>query len=96
MGGALANRDDPGVVRALHEEYLMSGADVITTNNFVVTEHTLGKVFGEHEGAAMLSELTRVRFPLRGQKSLLAFHLNCLSVAVSGLFFGGLGCGYGN
>lgn len=59
IGGALANRDNPAVVRGLHEEYFDAGADVATTNNFVATEYTLDKVLGEHSS---LEELTRARF----------------------------------
>eukprot|EP00959_Pyramimonas_sp_CCMP1952_P034059 713985-Pyramimonas_sp.AAC.2 len=37
--GALANEDQPAAVRDVHVEYLQAGADVITTNTFVLTPY---------------------------------------------------------
>ena len=38
---ASANIDAPGVVRAIHEDYLRAGADVIISNNFYTTRERL-------------------------------------------------------
>mmetsp|Transcript_45196 Transcript_45196/g.113126 ORF Transcript_45196/g.113126 Transcript_45196/m.113126 type:complete len:328 (-) Transcript_45196:94-1077(-) len=43
LPGALACRDRPDAVRALHTEYVEAGARVLTTNNFVATPHYLAK-----------------------------------------------------
>jgi methionine synthase I (cobalamin-dependent) len=63
IGGALANARAPDVVRRLHSDYLAAGADVVTTNNFVVTPHHLAKAFGSGtpEAQAALEELTQAR-----------------------------------
>mmetsp|Transcript_23412 Transcript_23412/g.64956 ORF Transcript_23412/g.64956 Transcript_23412/m.64956 type:complete len:318 (+) Transcript_23412:108-1061(+) len=53
--GALANRDRPEAVRQLHKDYIASGARAITTNNFILTPHSLSKV----GFAAELSLLTQ-------------------------------------
>lgn len=54
-------------MKKLHEEYYDAGADVSTTNNFVITEHTLRKYFGD---AAQLQELTQVRCAYPNQRSV--------------------------
>uniref|UniRef100_A0A061R188 Homocysteine S-methyltransferase n=1 Tax=Tetraselmis sp. GSL018 TaxID=582737 RepID=A0A061R188_9CHLO len=54
LPGAFANRQRPDIVRSVHEEYIKSGAQIITTNNFVVTPYSLGKV----GRASELTELT--------------------------------------
>ncbi|GMH39696.1 hypothetical protein BSKO_07594 [Bryopsis sp. KO-2023] len=44
LAGVLANAEQPDVVSGIHREYIRAGADVITTNNFVATKHSLGKL----------------------------------------------------
>mmetsp|Transcript_1120 Transcript_1120/g.2664 ORF Transcript_1120/g.2664 Transcript_1120/m.2664 type:complete len:186 (+) Transcript_1120:128-685(+) len=60
LPGAFANRQRPDIVRSVHEEYIKSGAQIITTNNFVVTPYSLGKV----GRASELTELTEVCWKL--------------------------------
>ncbi len=58
--GALACRDRPSAVVGLHAAFLGAGCRALTTNNFVVTPHLLGKAgLGEAEAEAAVEELTR-------------------------------------
>ncbi len=45
---AAANFDAPQVVRAIHEDYLNAGAEIITSNNFY-TSRTMMKVIGKQD-----------------------------------------------
>jgi S-methylmethionine-dependent homocysteine/selenocysteine methylase len=56
-GGALANRTHPTVVQRLHEDYLLAGADVVTTNTFAVTPWHLARVLAAHDADASLDAL---------------------------------------
>ncbi len=38
---AVANKNDPDIVRTVHEEYIRAGSDVITTNTFATARHVL-------------------------------------------------------
>ena len=38
---AVANKTHPEVVRRVHEEYILAGADVVTTNTFTTNRHVL-------------------------------------------------------
>ena len=38
MAGLLANKKKPELVISVHTDYLLAGADIITTNNFVCVE----------------------------------------------------------
>ncbi|KAK9829908.1 hypothetical protein WJX72_008602 [[Myrmecia] bisecta] len=55
LAGALANLSNPGVIKQAHREYIAAGAQIITTNNFVVTPWTLASIGREHQ----LEELTQ-------------------------------------
>ncbi len=46
---ASANIDAPGVVRAVHEDYLNAGADIIISNNFYTTSEKLKTIGAEDE-----------------------------------------------
>ncbi len=46
---ASANIDAPGVVRAIHEDYLRAGADIIISNNFYTTSEKLKTIGAEDE-----------------------------------------------
>ena len=45
---AAANLDAPDVVRAIHEDYLKAGAEIIISNNFY-TSRTMMNVIGEQD-----------------------------------------------
>eukprot|EP00242_Pyramimonas_sp_CCMP2087_P012747 CAMPEP_0198199792 /NCGR_PEP_ID=MMETSP1445-20131203/2953_1 /TAXON_ID=36898 /ORGANISM="Pyramimonas sp., Strain CCMP2087" /LENGTH=301 /DNA_ID=CAMNT_0043869687 /DNA_START=135 /DNA_END=1037 /DNA_ORIENTATION=+ len=42
--GALANENSPDIVRDVHMEYIRAGADVITTNTFVLTPYHMESI----------------------------------------------------
>lgn len=44
LAGCLAVQADPATVTRAHTAYIDVGCDVITTNNFVATKYSLGKV----------------------------------------------------
>ena len=46
---ASANIDAPGVVRAIHEDYLRAGADIIISNNFYTTSEKLKTIGAEDD-----------------------------------------------
>ncbi len=50
---AVANKTHPDVVRKVHEEYLLAGADVITTNTFATCRHVL-------DGAGLADETVAI------------------------------------
>ena len=44
MAGLLANKKKPELVISVHTDYLLAGADIITTNNFVCVEVNDGAI----------------------------------------------------
>jgi homocysteine S-methyltransferase len=43
LWSALANLDAAQIIAQIHDDYISAGADIITTNTFRTTTHTLGK-----------------------------------------------------
>jgi hypothetical protein len=66
LGSTLLCEAAPEVVAAAHLEYLHSGADVITTNNFVATEFSLAKL-GRQGDVVALAQVRRRRAWLPGR-----------------------------
>lgn len=57
LWSAQALLDAPEVVRAIHEDYLRAGADVITTNTFRTTPRTMRRAGRKEEEAVRLTRL---------------------------------------
>ena len=51
---AKALMDNPDVVKEIHKDYILAGADIIVTNNYAVTHNLLKRENLEHK----LSDLT--------------------------------------
>ncbi len=50
---AVANKTHPDIVRSVHEEYIIAGADVVTTNTFSTCRHVLAAADLAHETIAI-------------------------------------------
>ena len=59
MAGLLANQKAPELVEAVHTDFLLAGADMVTTNNFVCVEHQLRREGLEGELVALTQASAR-------------------------------------
>ena len=59
MAGLLANQKAPELVAAVHTDFLLAGADMVTTNNFVCVEHQLRREGLEGELVALTQASAR-------------------------------------
>ena len=55
---AKALMDNPDVVKEIHKDYILAGADIIVTNNYAVTHNLLKRENLDHK----LSDLTSVSY----------------------------------
>lgn len=60
LAGSLANAQQPDLVRAVHEEYVGAGADVITTNSFSCTPWSLAKIGREQQAEELAAAAARI------------------------------------
>jgi methionine synthase I (cobalamin-dependent) len=56
-------------VRSVHREYVAAGADVITTNNFVCTPHSLSKIGKADTGDELIEAAGRLAREVADQAS---------------------------
>ncbi|KAF8073169.1 yitJ [Scenedesmus sp. PABB004] len=75
LAGVLALKASPGDVAAAHAAYVAAGCDVITTNSFAATRHSLAKVGRAGDAAALAARagaLARAAADAPGRRVLVA------------------------
>ncbi|GAB4816181.1 hypothetical protein N2152v2_003227 [Parachlorella kessleri] len=60
LAGTLANIHQPELVKEVHREYVVAGADVLTTNSFACTSYSLSKIGKACQAAELISSAARL------------------------------------